>query len=204
MLIDLILKNFKVFLIIFFSCTSLWFYQSSKNKEKEIKIQTQNASQIRKLDSLRFATQLLSKNEIKEYLEYQNKELRNKLITEGIKTERIESLITSSYSYKDTLKVETDISGLVESIKESIPRSEVWSDTTECLRIKGSVFFDGQKLKVIVSEKNFINQSDGVVYWERNKWSFLGIQTRLFGKRVFTSKQFDRCGESRVLKIEKK
>lgn len=204
MVINLILKNLKVVLIILFSCTTLYFYQTSKNKDKEIKIQTENSSLLRKLDSLRFATQILSKNEIKEYLEFQNKELKSKLIAADIKSERIKSLVSIKYRYKDTVRVETDISELVESIKKSIPKSQVWSDTTECLKIKGSVFFDGQKLKVIVSEKIFTNQSDGIVYWERRKWNFLGLTTRLFGKKVFTSKQFDQCGESKVLKIEKK
>lgn len=202
--IDLVLRNLKVFFIVFLACTTIWFYKSSKNKEAEIKIQIENSSQLRRIDSLNFATQILSKNEIKEYLEYQNKELKNKLISESIKTDRIQSLISSSYKYRDTIKVETDVSGLIDAIKTSIPKSQLWSDTTDCLDIKGSVFFDGQKLKVIVNERKFTNQSDAVVYWERNRWKFLGVQTRFLGKKVFTSKQFDRCGESKTLRIEKK
>lgn len=137
-------------------------------------------------------------------MQYENGDLKNKLANAGIKENRIESIISNSYKYKNNSKQESDVSGLVDAIKNSIPKEQSWIDSTKCMTIKGTVSFDGKKLKVVVNDREFKNKSDGVAYWERRQWNFLGIKTRLFGKKEFTAKQFDECGESKVMKIQKK
>ncbi|TDO66942.1 hypothetical protein EV143_1371, partial [Flavobacterium chryseum] len=101
-------------------------------------------------------------------------------------------------------KRETDLSGIVEAIKSNIPSSQVVVDTTKCMTTKGIISFKDNKLTWTVLDRTFENKSDAVAYWERRQWQFLGIKTRLFGKKEFTSKSFDECGESRTMKIEKK
>ena len=176
--VQLILKNFRLVFILFLAIAAVWFYKDYTFQKSENARQAENASQLRKGDSLRFASQLLSKDEIKDYLQYENSDLKKKLVNAGIKESRIESIISQTLKYHDTTKRETDVSGLVEAIKKSIPKEQIWSDSTKCLTTKGIVSFDGQKLKVVVNDRQFNNKSDAVAYWERKEWSFLGVKTR--------------------------
>jgi len=143
----------------------------------ENKRQTENIHQTRISDSLRFSSQILTADEIKEHLQYQNSELKKKLLKDNIKLNRIESIVSTNYRYRDTVKRETDITGLVDAIQKSIPKSQDWVDTTKCITTKGVVLFDGKTLKVVVNDREFKNKSDAVGYWERKEWSFLGIKT---------------------------
>ena len=202
--LDILIKNIKAIGVVLLVVAVVWFYKDYQHQKSENQRQTENVSQLRKADSLRFTSQNLTLSEIKDYLEYQNQDLKNKLANEGIKLNRIQSLVSSNYYYRDTTSRETDVTGLVEAIKNSIPKTQSWTDTTECMTTKGTVSFDGQKLKVTVNDREFKNKSDGVAYWQRRQWNFLGIKTRFLGKKEFTATQFDECGESRVMRIEKK
>jgi len=202
--VDLVLKNIRLLIVLLLCVVSVWFYKDWKFQTIENKRQSENMHQTRIADSLRFSSQILSANEIKEHLQYQNSELKNKLLKDGVKLNRIESIISTNYRYRDTIKRETDITGLVDAIKNSIPKSQEWIDTTKCQITKGTVSFDGQKLKVIVNDREFKNKSDAVAYWERRQWKFLGIKTRFLGKKQVTAKMFDECGETRMIKIDKK
>lgn len=202
--LSVILKNIRLVFIVALIAGSIWIYKDWRFQIAENIRQTENNSQQRKYDSLRFNSQSLTKDEIKEYLQYQNPDLQKKLENSNIKLNRIESIVSNLYKYKDTSTNETDVSGLITAIKSSIPKSQTWIDSTKCLTTKGTVSFDGQKLKVVVNDREFKNKSDGVAYWQRKEWSLFGIKTRFLGKKEFTAKQFDECGESKTLKIEKK
>lgn len=201
---SLIIQNIKTILIGIAIIAAVWFYKDYTFQKSENERQSENANQQRKKDSLHFASQLLSKDELKDYLQYENSDLKKKLVNAGIKESRIQSIISQTLKYRDTTKRETDVSGLVDAIKNSIPKSQSWSDTTKCMTVNGVASFDGQKLKVVVIDRQFNNKSDAVAYWERREWSFLGIKTRFLGRKQFTSKVFDECGESRIMKIERK
>ena len=202
--LSVILKNIRIILIVALIAGAIWIYKDWQFQKAENIRQTENNSQLRKYDSLRFTSQSLTKDEIKEYLQYQNPDLQKKLENSNIKLNRIESIVSNIYKYKDTSTNETDVSGLISAIKSSIPKSQSWIDSTKCLTTKGTVSFDGQKLKVVVNDREFKNKSDGVAYWQRKEWKFLGIKTRFLGKKEFTAMQFDECGESKTMKIEKK
>lgn len=202
--LDIILKNIKLVAIILVIVAAVWFYKDFQYQKSENERQSKNNHQRIISDSIHYTNQILSSKELVDYLQYQNSGLKKKLEKDGIKLSRIESIISSKYHYRDTIIKETDISGLVESIKNSIPKSQEWSDSTKCLNIKGIVSFDGQKLKVIVKDRELNNKSDGVAYIERRQWSFLGIKTRFLGKKQITAKVYDDCGETITLKVEKK
>lgn len=204
MQLSLLIQNIKTVLIGLAILAAVWFYKDYTFQKSENERQTENASQLRKSDSIRFTTQILTSNEIKEYLEYQNSELKNKLANEGIKLNRIESIVSQTYKYKDTTKRETDLSRIVEAIKNNIPSSQEVTDTTKCMTTKGIISFENNKLKWTVVDRTFQNKSDAVAYWQRREWKFLGIKTRFLGVKEFTSKSFDECGETRTMKIEKK
>ena len=202
--LDIILKNLKLLFIVALVVFGVWFYKEYQFQKVENIRQTENASQLRKSDSLRFTSQILTKEEIKEYLKYSNPSLEKKLNKANINLNRIEGLVSRTYTYKDTTRKETDITGLVDAIKNSIPKEQTWTDTTKCQSTTGLVKFDGSTLKVIVTDRQFKNKSDDVAYWERQQWKFLGIKTRLFGKKIITSTTFNECGDSKTIKIEKK
>jgi flagellar basal body-associated protein FliL len=199
-----LIQNIRTILIIAGIIAAVWFYKDYQHQVSENKRQSENMHQLRIADSLRFSTQNLTSDEIKEYLEYQNSDLKNKLAKEGIKLNRIESIVSQTFKYRDTTKKETDLSGIVEAIKNNIPTSQEVIDTTRCMTTKGIISFENNKLKWTVLDRQFNNKSDAVAYWERRQWNFLGIKTRFLGKKRFTSKVFDECGESQIMRIEKK
>jgi hypothetical protein len=181
-----ILNNLKIILIVVAISFGIWFYKEYQFQKAENIRQTENASQLRKSDSLKFPTQILNANEVKDYLQYQNSDLLNKLSKDGIKTNRIKEIVSTTYNYKDTL------------VKKYIPGPFI--DSTKCLTIKGFVDSSG----VTITDRQFKNKTDAVAFWERKQWKFLGIKTRFLGKKEMTAKVYNDCGESKIIKIEKK
>ncbi|MBQ0907489.1 hypothetical protein KBJ98_02105 [Flavobacterium sp. F-328] len=198
------LEKIKIAAIVILLVTVSLFYKNWQFEKAEKTRQTANLVSLRKADSLNYATQILNVTELKEYLQYQNSDLKNKLAKSGIKENRITEIIRTNYIYKDTIKQETDVSGLIDAVKKTIPKQQSWSDTNGCLTVKGLVVFDGQKLKVTVQERDLKNNTHAVAYWERKPWTFLGLKSRFLGKKQFTAKVFDECGKTQFLRIEKK
>lgn len=196
--------NLKIIVIILLALAVMWFYKDYQYQKAENIRQTENASQLRKIDSLRFTSQILTQQEIKDYLQYSNPDLEKKLKADNIKLNRIESIISQTLRYKDTTKSTIDMTPLLEAIKVKVPTKTLFIDTTKCLTNKGYVEYKNDSLKVVFTEKTFNNKGDAVAYWERRQWSFLGIKTRFLGKKQFTAKNYNECGESTIMKIEKK
>lgn len=182
----------------------VWFYKDYQHQKAENIRQTENATQLRKADSLRFTSQILTSQEIQDYLKYSNPDLEKKLLADNIKLGRIESIVSQTLKYRDTSKVVLDVSPILEAIKNKVPNKTPFIDTTKCQTNKGYVEYVNDSLKVIFTEKTFNNKTDAVAYWERRQWKFLGLKTRFLGKKQFTAVNYSDCGESKVMKIEKK
>lgn len=180
------LQTIKTILIIAGVSLAIWFYKDYQYQKIENIRQTENNRQIRISDSLRFSSQILNANELKEYLQYQNTDLKNKLAEAGIKTNRVKEIINTNYVYKDTTYRKF---------------SGKFIDSTKCLTIKGIVNNNGT---VSITDREFHNKMDAVAYWERREWSLFGFKTRFLGKKQMTAKVFDECGESKIIKIENK
>lgn len=201
---DLIFKNLRTVFIVAISLIALWFYKDYKFQVSENLRQSENANQLRKADSLRFTSQILTKDEIKDYLQYDNKDLGSKLTADKINYNRIESIVSQTLKYRDTTKKAYDVTEIVEAIKKGVPTKTTFEDTTKCQTNKGYVEFKNDSLKVIFTEKTFNNKTDAVAYWQRREWKLLGFKTRFLGKKEFTAKNYSDCGESKIMKIEKK
>ena len=197
------MQNLRIITIIVFLCGGVWILKDWQFQRAENIRQTENASQLRKSDSLRFASQNLTASEIKEYLKYSNPTLASKLKADKINYNRIESIITQKLKYKDTVKSIIDVTSIVSAIKNKMPLKTPFLDTTKCQTNKGFIEYKNDSLKVIFTEKTFNNKTDAVAYWERRQWSFLGIKTRFLGKKQFTAKMYSDCGDPTVMKIEK-
>lgn len=203
-MVALLLKYWKTGLILIAIAVGIWFYKDWQFQKAENTRQSENMRQLRLADSTRFTSQILSTSEIKEYLEYQNKDLKKLLEDSGIRENRLQSILSTTYRYSDNTRKEYDMSGIISAIKENKNLTMPWTDTTHCMTIKGNVSFKNDSLKVTVTDREFKNKTNNVVYWERHQWKFLGIKTRFLGKKEFTAKSFDECGKSETLKIEKK
>lgn len=184
--VDLIIKNLRMFLIVILIIAGIWIYKDYQFQKSENLRQTENNRQTRISDSLHFSSQILNSNELKDYLQFENSDLKNKLSKAGIKPNRIKEIINTNFVYKDTTYREF---------------SGKFTDSTKCLTVKGIVNPNGT---VSITDRQFNNKMNAVAYWERRQWNFLGIKTRFLGKKQMTAKVFDECGETKILKIEKK
>jgi len=199
-----ILSNIKQIFQVVVVIAITWLFINWQHQKEENIRQTENANQLRKSDSLRLTSQILTTQEMKDYLEYQNKDLQSKLKQSGIKESRLESITSNNYYYKDTTRQSTDVSKLINSIRLGNADEQSFIDTTKCQTIKGKITYSGKDLKVEINSREFKNKTDAVIYQERKQWKFLGIKTRFLGKKQLTAKVFDDCGESKIIKIEKK
>lgn len=183
--LDLILKNIKLILTALLIVAVIWFYKDWQFQKSENIRQTENAQQMRRADSLKFTSQILTSREMTDYLEYQNKDLQSKLKAAGIKTNSIKEIVSTNYVYKDT------------TFKSFTGK---FTDTSNCLVIKGEVLPNGS---VNITDREFKNKTDAVAYYQRREWKFLGIKTRFLGKKEITAKVYDKCGNSEIIKVEK-
>ena len=184
--LDLILKNIRLLFIVALVGYIVWLYKDREFQKAENERQTENNRQTRIADSLRFSTQILNANELKEHFEYQNKDLKDKLAKAGIKTDRVKEIISSNYYYRDSIQKKYFAGKFI--------------DSTKCLLIKGEIDTNGV---ITIKDRQFKNKMDAVAFWERRQWNFLGIKTRFLGKKEMTAKIFDDCGNSTVVQIKK-
>ena len=198
------LHNIKTYLIVVGIVAAIWIYKDWKYQIAENKRQSENISQIRKQDSLRFASQTYSKKEIKEYLDYNRADLKDFLKEEGVRLGRIEKIITQSLKYRDTSTRSTNLQPVLDAIRKNQNFKVPVIDSTACLVISGYVAFENDTLSLDITDRKFTNKTDVVSYWERNQWKFLGIKTRLFGRKEATVVIKDACGQSQTFTIDKR
>ncbi|TYB78343.1 hypothetical protein [Bizionia myxarmorum] len=204
MLSLLTLNNLKTVLIMVGIGLAIYFYQDYSYQKKENARQTDNLIQIRKQDSLKYAKQVYTKKEIEEYLQYSRQDLQQFLEANKIKINRIEQIITQTLKYTDTTKRTVDLSPVLEAIKSQRNIKIPVIDSTECLIVKGFIIFKNDTLSLDITDRQFKNASDVISYWERRQWKFLGIKTRLFGKKQATVIIKDSCGKTQTFVIDKR
>jgi len=198
------LQNVKLIIIIILFGTAIWFYKDYKHQKSENQRQTENISQLRQMDSMRYASQYYSKKELQEYLDYNRTDLKEFLNENNVKIKRIEKIITQSLEYRDTASQTTNLQPILDAIKEQRAMKVPIIDSTACMIIKGWVVFDKDTLSLDITDRKFTNRSDVVTYWERNQWKFLGIKTRLFGRKKATVIIKDECGRTETFTIDTK
>lgn len=199
------LENIKIYLIVFAVIGAVIYYKDAEFQKKENKRQSENIHQIRKLDSFHYASQTYTKKELDEYLEYKRKDLLQFLEENKVQTRRIERIITQELKYRDTLNKNVNLQPVLDAIKNQREIKIPVVDSTDCLIVKGFVAFENDTLSLNITDRQFKNTSDVVTYWERNKWSFLGLWNwRLFGKKKATVIINDDCGNTKTFVIDKK
>lgn len=197
-------SRIKTFLMVLLIIAAIWFYQSWQYRGEEMKRQSENMEQVRQLDSFKYAALTYNKDEIQQMLDLQRQDLKQFLDDNKVKTRRIERIITQKLKYLDDESREVDLNPILDAIKDSRDAKVAVKDSTECLIVEGWVVFENDSLRLDITKREFKNITDVVSYWERNRWSFLGIKTRLFGRKKATVIVKDKCGVSRTIVIDKK
>lgn len=204
MLSILNINNLKTILIVVAIVAAVIFYKDYQHQRHENQRQSENISQLRKLDSFKFASQTYNQQEIDEYLQFMRKDLQDFLKENRIKTNRIEQIITQKLNYLDTIDRSTDLQPVLDAIKQQRNIRVPVIDSTDCLIVKGYVVFENDTLSLDITDRQFTNKTDVVSYWERQQWKFLGIKTRLFGRKVATVIIKDACGKTQTFVIDKR
>ena len=198
------IQNLKTYLVIALIIAAVWFYKSWEFRGIEMKRQTENIEQLRKYDSLKFASQTYTKKELEEYLEYNRQDLQQFLDDNKIATKKIEQIITQTLKYRDTATNNVNLQPILDAIKTKQNIKVPIIDSTACMIIKGYVVFKNDTLSLDITDRQFTNTSDVISYWQRNQWKLLGIKTRLFGKKQATVIIKDACGQTKTFIINKK
>lgn len=198
------LNNFKTIGITFGIVLVVWYYKNAEQAKAELKTQVSNAEMVRKFDSLKYASVTYSKAELDEYLEYQRKDLQQFLKQNKVSTKNIEQIITQQLEYLDAAERKTDLQPILDAVGKNKDVKVPVIDSTKCLIIKGYVVLKNDTLSLDITERKFLNRTDVISYWERNQWKFLGIKTRLFGRKKATVIIKDDCGNTETFVIDKK
>ena len=201
-----IIKNWKAILISLLVIALVYNCEQKKVYKQTADRQTENVRQANAFDSLKFKTQNLTSKELKELLEYRDKELLKQLNQDKIKVQKIEKIINNEYFYRDTIQNNINLDSILKAVYSKVPKEQVVLDTLNCIKVKGRILFDGKSLSLQIDSKEVKNKSSLKVYQERKQWKLLGIKTRIFGKRQLTSKTYNECGDSKteLIQITKK
>jgi len=182
-----------------------WFYQDYKAQAEEIRRLDRNLANIQRYDSLNYARQELGRRELEQYLEFQRGDLMEYLEEQKVRVNRIQQIITQELRYRDTVTRSQDLSPILEAIKQRRDIKVPVVDSSACLIVKGWVVFERDTLSLDITDRQFINTSDVISYWERNRWSFLGLfKTRFLGRKKATVIIKDKCGNTKTFVIDKK
>lgn len=198
------IQNLKTYLIVIAIGVAIWFFKDYQFQKEENKRQSANIEQLRKYDSLKYASQTYTKKELDEYLEYNRKDLQEFLNENRISTRKIEQIITQKLIYNDTVNRKVNLQPILDAIKSQKNLKVPIIDSTNCLIIKGFVVFENDTLSLDITDRKFTNTSDVISYWQRNQWKLLGIKTRLFGRKTATVIIKDACGETQTFVIDKR
>lgn len=198
------LNNIKTIAITLAIIGVVWYYKDAEKAKADLKVQQANAEMVRKYDSLKFASVTYDDDELKEYLEYQRKDLQDFLQQNDVKLRRIQQIITQQLKYQDTVSRNVNLQPILDAINKNQNIKVPVVDSTKCMIVKGYVAFENDTLSLNITDRQFKNRSDVVTYWERNQWKFLGIKTRLFGRKKATVIIKDDCGNTETFVIDKK
>lgn len=180
---------------------TIWLYNDNNSLKSENSRLTENNGQL--LTSKNQASLVLNKQELKDYLEIRDSLLLHRLSKEGVKLSKVEKLTTVNHYFKDTTNKSFDVSAIIGAINKKEPLTVEWKDTVKCLSVSGNANFDGQRLIVNVTDREYKNKTDAVWYADRKEWRFWFIKSKFLGKRIVSGKIFDECGESKIIEIQK-
>ena len=137
--------------------------------------------------------------EMKDYIAT-NKDLSDLLKQQKIKLRKANSIIYQKQQYIDNTETIHDVTEIIKYVQQNIPAVMQWSDSTECLTVKGNIEYKNDSLHVKVTDRQFDNEIAIVGGWERDQRN---LWTRWFGRKKATVTATSKCGKTETLVIEK-
>tara|TARA_R110000764_G_C10826527_1_gene362315 strand:- start:53 stop:652 length:600 start_codon:yes stop_codon:yes gene_type:complete len=164
----------------------------------------QNLSEINR-ENTELATALtVNKKELRELLQNKFPELEAKLDSLKIRSNTIEKIVVQKTFYKDTAVNNTDLKPILDAIQKKAKIITPFVDSTACLVVKGYVEYNGEKLNLAITNREFKSISEAVSHLERKQWKFWFIKSRLFGRKELKVTVFNSCGENKTIIVNKK
>lgn len=175
---------------------------NKRTKEENVRLET-NASSERKYDSIGFAEIQLTKKELKQELQFNRQDLLQMMDSVNIEVRRLRQVVTTKNVYVDTVKRTYIMNELVKAITEKRPLAQPvpFVESTPCLIIAGNLHFDGQDIKLNITNREYANITDVLAVAERVGLRFW----KWFRKRKVTVTVLNSCGEThtRIIKLKK-
>ena len=191
--------QYKIITYVLIFGTIIYLLQS-RNYYKEIaKTEKENIENYMKFDSLHSMELQLTKKEIKTYLEFERKDLTEKMEKLNIKAKQIERIQTNTIEYRDTTDKEIDLQPILTAIKNSKSLKLPFIDQNECMTVSGFTSFENDTLKTVINNRSYNDTIDVIRSWKRKKILGIGI-----GKKVFKTDIVNNCGDVSVKYVEKK
>lgn len=175
-------------------------YQKLKADNARLK---ENARQTLLKDSLKISQQLLTKKELKEFLEVRDKQLLEQLKADAVKLRQVERIIRTETTYRDTVNKIVGLDSILKAIQVKKEVREYFIDSSKCLTVKGYHEFNGDSLKMVITDKQFKDKVNGVIHWERKPWlNIFGLKIRIFGKKQYSGKVYSDCDSTEIEVLE--
>lgn len=141
----------------------------------------------------------------KDFINNKWPQMQETLDSLKIKQRRIEQVVVQKIYYKDSTVKKIDLQPVVDAVKKGVYIKEPFQDKTDCLVISGYVEYNGTKMNIVISDREFKSVNEVVSHWERKKWKLFGfIPTRLFGRKEIKVTVLNSCGESKTVIVNKK
>lgn len=177
-------------------------YTRTKNDNKRLRANVTNLTN----EKNDVATILeFTDRELSDFLEARFSELEAKIDSANIRKKNIERVIVQNHYYRDTTQRRTNLTPVVEAVQKGVKISQPFKDVSKCLAISGFIEYDGHRLELNITDRQFSSINEVVSHWKRKKWKLFGlIPTRLFGKREIKVTVFNDCGESKTVILTKK
>ena len=200
------IKDIRYILLIVFLAGVGYMYVDWRETIRELKRVNKNQTQQIRLDSLKIAEVSFDKKEMEDYLTFENKDLKRKLINNDIKLNRIERIVSQKFRFKDTTSRLSSLSPMINNIRSGKPSKIPFEEKGKCFSIGGNIVYDGlDSLNLQINKRVYQDNLNNVTTWERkpHRWLF-GIKTKIFGKKVGKVKVFNDCGVVETFIIDAK
>lgn len=146
----------------------------------------------------------LTLNEMETFLKERLPSIEAKLDSARISPRQVERIVEQKIYYRDTSLKKTDLSPILNAIRENKKIVVPVEDKSPCLIVRGTMEYNGQTLELHIADREFTAINQVVGYWERKKWKLFGfIPLRWFGKKEAKLTIFNSCGESKTIVIDK-
>jgi len=115
-----------------------------------------------------------------------------------IKPKQIETIITIHSEYNNV-----DTTHITLNKVDSTSKTHYFMESIDCVEIGGIVIteYDSEP-ELIITNISYTNDIDYIAYWKRRQWKFLGIKTRLFGKKLGELEVSSECGNIELHQID--